>query len=69
MTGVVDAIFAVFTKILDWFIASLGSVSTVFYADGALTFIGTITIVGLGIALVTLVLAWVRSLLARGSGR
>lgn len=67
MSGVVTAIFAVFTSILDWFVESLGSVSTLFYTTDGLTFIGTCTIITFGIGIITMVVAMVRSLL-RGQG-
>ena len=66
---IIDGIFAIFTAILDWFITSLNSVTELFYASGQFTFIGTITLVGLGIAICTMVLAWVRGLLSRGTGK
>lgn len=65
MTGVVTGIMAVFTAILGWFADAFETVSGIFYdtTGESLTFIGTIAVIGFGIALTLLVLAWVRSLI------
>lgn len=69
MTGVVSSIFAVFTAILTWFAEAFTTVSNIFYVPasegvtGGLTFIGTLSVIGFGIAVVLLVLAWIRSLI------
>lgn len=62
-TDALGSIIAVFRTILDWFVDSLESVSTMFYADGDLIFIGIVTLVGVGIAIATMIVASIRSLL------
>lgn len=59
----VTSIFAVFTEVLNWFIESLESVTTIFYGAEGLTFIGGITVISVAIAVVLMVVAMVRSLL------
>lgn len=61
MTGVVSAITAVFTAIGEWFVAIVLTMLDIFYVDGALTFIGTLAVMGLGIAVILLILAMIRS--------
>lgn len=56
MTGsLVSAITAVFTAILSWFIEAVGTVVSIFWVDGALTFLGVLVLMGLGIAVTLLV--------------
>lgn len=61
--SVLTAILAVFTAILDWFGEALATVSTIFYAEGSLTLVGTCAVIGLAIAIFTLVFAMIRSLI------
>lgn len=61
MTGVVSAITSVFTEIGNWFVDAVVAMLDIFYLDGALTFIGTLSIMGLGIAVILMVLAMIRS--------
>jgi hypothetical protein len=63
MPGVVSAITAVFTAIGTWLVGAITSMEAVFWVDGALTFIGTLSVVGLAIAVVLMVLAMIRSYL------
>lgn len=67
-TSVVSAILDVVLLILQWFVDAVTEMTALFYtAEAGLTVIGTITVVGFGIALVLLVAAWIRSLFkARG---
>lgn len=68
VTGVVESILAVIMLILEWFIEAVTAMTALFYVPATgLTVIGTITVIGFGIALVLLVAAWIRSLFkARG---
>lgn len=62
--SVVASIFAVFTEILNWFTTTLGSVGDIFYtAETGLTFIGTLSVIGLGIGVVLLVVNMLKSLI------
>lgn len=59
-------ILAVFTSIGTWFVSIFNTIVGLFYdstGDGGLTFIGTITIIGLGIAVILLVINWLKSLM------
>lgn len=62
-TTVYGAIFAIFTEVLGWLIESLGTVSTLFWANGALTFLGTLSVIGLAIAVCLLLISIVRAIL------
>lgn len=59
----IESILGIFTDILEWFVSSLGTVSGLFWTSEGLTFIGSITVVAVGIAIITMVIAMVRSLL------
>lgn len=63
MTTVIQAITGVFTEIGTWITTTLGDFSEVFYADGGLTFIGTLSIASLGIGLVMLLINKVKDFL------
>ena len=66
--SVVSSIFEIFTEILEWFSTALSSISTLFYSpEAGLTFVGTLTVIGLGIGVVTMIIAMIRSLL-KGRG-
>lgn len=61
MTGVVSAITGVFTEIGEWFVNIVIAMLDIFYVEGSLTFIGTLAVMGLGIAVILMVLAMIRS--------
>lgn len=64
---IIGAVMAVFTAILTWFQTSMTTVSNLFYAEGELTLIGVMAVLGLGIGVFTVVVAIIRSLIkARG---
>ena len=64
MTSVTSSILGVFTALVEWFVTTLGEVSALFYvAETGLTFIGTITVIGVAIAVTLMVIAMIRSLL------
>lgn len=61
---IVTQILAVFTAFLDWFVESIGIAMKIFYvAESGLTVIGTVTVIGLALAVVLLLAAWIRSLM------
>ena len=65
--SIISVVMAVFSAVLNWFAESMAAVSALFYADGALTLIGVMAVIGLAIGVFTVVLAIVRSLIkARG---
>ena len=64
MTTVVTSILAVFTAITEWFTSTLADVGVLFYtAESGLTFIGTISVIGVAIGVTLMVIAMIRSLL------
>lgn len=64
MTSVVESILAVFSAFVEWFGTTLADVSAIFYVpETGLTFIGTITVIGVAIAVTLMVIAMIRSLL------
>lgn len=65
--GALTSILGVFDAITEWFASTLASISSIFYSGTELTFIGVLAVLGLGIAVVTMVVAMVRSLL-KGRG-
>lgn len=62
-SSVITAITAVFTAIGNWLVGSITAMEAVFWAEGALTFVGTLAVVGLAIAVILMVLAMIRSYL------
>lgn len=51
---IIGAVFAIFTAIAEWFVETLPTFFTLFYAQGALTILGVLSLCGLGIGLVVL---------------
>ena len=56
MTTILDAILAVFTSIGNWISTAVTSVSAMFYAEGALTLLGTLAVAGLGFSVIFLLI-------------
>ncbi len=61
--AIVTAIVAVWQQVLTWFTGTFSSVTSFFYASGALTFPGVLAVIMAGIALVLLVFNLIRSFL------
>lgn len=61
---IITTILGVFTSVSEWFVDALTSVTTLFYVDGNLTFIGALTIASLALSMATWIIATVRSYLA-----
>lgn len=62
MEAVITAVFAVFTAIGEWFVSIIPVITAIFYvAESGLTFIGTLAVCGLGVAIIMLILAVIRS--------
>lgn len=53
---IVQTIFAVFTSISEWFVETIASLTPIFYAEGSLTFLGTLALCSLGIGIIMLVI-------------
>ena len=59
-----DSVFAVFAGIGAWLVSELGNVTSLFYqADSGLTLLGVLAVCGLGLAVVFLLISWIRNLL------
>lgn len=64
VSTVITAVLAVFSAILEWFVSAIETAVGIFWvAETGLTFIGTLAVIGLGIAVVLMLLAMVRSYL------
>lgn len=64
MTGILEAVLAVFTAVIDWFIASMQSVVALFWsAETGLTFFGVLGLTALGISIVLLFIRMVKNYL------
>ena len=60
----VDSVLAVFTSLIDWFVSAIQAVIPIFYESGTgLTFIGGVTVIGVAIAVTTLIFATIRGML------
>lgn len=65
MASVIEAILAVLTAISTWIVSTIGSLSSIFWvAETGLTFIGTLAVIGVGIAVVMLLISLIRRFLA-----
>lgn len=60
---VITAMTAVFTAIFEWIIGAISTVVTVFYADGALTFLGVLALIALGISIFFLLVGLIQNFL------
>lgn len=58
--SVVSAIFAVFSAIGDWFVEFLPTLTAIFWTGEALTFIGVLAILGLGVSVIFLLINVIR---------
>lgn len=64
MTSILDAVFAVFTAIAEWFGDIIPTITAFFWdATNGLTFMGTLTIIGLGISLIFLLIGLISNFL------
>lgn len=61
--NIIETIFAVFTAIIDWFVESIASVTSIFYGAEGLTFLGVLALCALGIAIVLMLVNLVKSYL------
>lgn len=53
----------VWTEIMTWITTSINSVQDVFYAEGGLTFLGTLSVIGVAIGIAFLVIGVVQNFL------
>lgn len=59
----IGTITQVWTEVMAWITTSLGSVQEVFYDDGALTFLGTLAVIGVSIGIGFLIIGVVQNFL------
>lgn len=64
MSTIVSSFVAVWAEILEFLTSSWSSLLTLFYADGALTFVGVMAVIMSGIALILLAFNLIRSFFA-----
>lgn len=57
------SITQVWTDVMEWITTSLGSVQTVFYANDQLTFLGTLSVIGVSIGVGFLIIGVVQNFL------
>lgn len=64
ISTVLSAVLAVFSAILEWFVTAINTAVGIFWAaETGLTFIGTLALLGLGIAVILMLFAMIRSYL------
>lgn len=64
MTAVITAITSVFSAIMEWMATAIADITPIFYvAETGLTFIGTLTIIGLSISIFFLLVGVISSFL------
>lgn len=62
-TTIFDAIGAVWSEVLTWLTDAMNSAQAIFYTEGALTFVGTLAVIGVAIAVVCLVVGIIQNFL------
>lgn len=60
----IGAITEVWSSILTWITSSMSSVQTVFYDEGALTFLGVLAVIGVAVGICLLIFNKVRDFLS-----
>lgn len=64
MESILNAVLAVFTAIIEWFISAMNSVVALFYSsENGLTFFGVMALCALGVSLVMLFIKMVKNYL------
>lgn len=59
----IETITTVWSEVMLWITTSLGSVQTVFYDKGSLTFLGTLAVIGVSIGIAFLIIGVVQNFL------
>lgn len=62
-TTVLDSILAVFSAVGEWITTAIGALVPMFYAEGALTFLGILAIAGLAFSVVFLLIGIIQRFL------
>lgn len=64
MSAVITAITSVFTAIMEWISTAIAEITPIFYvAETGLTFLGTLTVMGLGISIFFLLIGVISNFL------
>lgn len=63
MAAVITAITTVFTAVWNWIVGAITTMIPVFYAEGALTFLGTLSVIGLAISIFFLIFGLIQNFL------
>lgn len=59
----IEAITGVWTDVMEWIVSAISSVQAVFYADGALTFLGVLAVISVAIGIAFLVMGVIQNFL------
>ena len=62
-TGVLAAILAVFTQVGNWITTAVTALTPMFFAEGALTFLGVLAVSGLAFSVIFLILGLIQNFL------
>lgn len=62
-TSVLDAVLAVFASMAQWFSTTIPTITSIFYAEGALTFMGVLAVAGLAVSVVFLLIGVISNFL------
>lgn len=62
-TTLIGGITDVWSAIMEWIVGSLGSVQSVFYAEGSLTFLGVLACISVAIGVAFLVIGVIQNFL------
>lgn len=63
MATMISSITDVWTAIMQWITTSLASVQTVFYNEGALTFLGVLAVISVAIGIAFLIIGVIQNFL------
>lgn len=61
--SILSSILAVFTSVGEWIVTAVSAMIPMFYAEGALTFLGTLAVAGLAFSVVFLLIGIVQRFL------
>ena len=59
----IGAITDVWTDVMQWVTTSIGNVQTVFYTEDGLTFLGTLSVIGVSVSIAFLIIGVVQNFL------
>ena len=62
--SIIEAVFDVFGAVSEWFVLTIPTLTSIFYAEGQLTVIGVMTIASVGVGLALLLFNYVKDLIS-----